>query len=230
MASFKVLLVCDEPDLGQHWAGALCHPGLEVVLAGTAQEALSCWEQETFDMVAIDVGSGQRDRLDLCRRLRAQAVNPILLLIPKGDESHIMEAYRAGADECIVKPVSPALLLSKVRAWLRRSWTVSAGALDSLQVGDVQLDPGRRAVRTAAGEPVNLTGLELRLLHLLMSHPGQILEPDAIVERVWGPAGGGDLQTLERLARQLQRKIETDPGQPRYIRPMDGDGYTFADQ
>ncbi len=230
MASFKVLLVCDEPDARQLWADALCHPGLEVLLAGSTREALSCWEQETFDVVVIDVQSQQRDRLNLCQRLRAQAVNPILLLIPKGDESHIMEAYRAGADECIVKPISPTLLLSKLRAWLRRSWTVSAGALDSLQVGDVHLDPGRRAVRTAAGSPVKLTGLELRLLHLLMSHAGQVLEPDAIVAGVWGPAGDGDRGLLERLARQLQRKIEAGPSGPGYIRALDGDGYTFAIQ
>jgi DNA-binding response OmpR family regulator len=228
--NFKLLLVCDEPDARRLWAGAIGRPGLEVVPAGSAQEALGCWEQEVFDMVVIDLQPGRPGRLELCERLRAQAVNPILLLIPEADESHIIEAYRAGADECIVTPISARLLSSKVLAWLRRSWTISAGALTCLQVGDMHLDPGRRALSMACGAPVTLTGLELRLLHLLMSHPGQVFEPETIVERVWGPLGGGDRRVLDRLARQLQRKIEADPGQPCHLQVMDGDGYTFAMQ
>ncbi len=223
----QVLLVSDDPNIGQIWAFALRQMGLEAVLATTAGEALGQWVEGAFDLIVIDVHGEQLDGLEVCRLLRAEAVNPILMFTPRGDESHVLEVYQAGADECVVKPVSPPMFLAKVGAWLRRSWTLPAGALDSLRAGDLHLDPARRVVTTGNGCTVKLTNLEFRLLHLLMSHPGQVLPSDLIIDRVWGYQAGGDSTLLKNVVYRLRRKIEPDPSQPQYIETVAGEGYAF---
>jgi DNA-binding response OmpR family regulator len=223
----RLLLVSDDSETGQIWVYALGQQGLEVVLVGTAEEALDRWTMETFDLIVVDDNSPQLDGVDVCRRLRAEAVNPILLLTPSRNEAHVLQAYEAGVDECIAKPMSPPLFLAKVRAWLRRSWTVTAEALDNLQAGDLQLDPTRRELVTATGAVIKLTNLEFRLLQLLMRHPGQVLESNVIIDRVWGYTGGGDSVLLKNLVYRLRRKIEPEPSEPRYIEAVAGEGYTF---
>ena len=137
MINAKVLLVSDGPETRDAWAYALRQRGAHVVLADSARDALDRWIEGTFDLIVIDVCTSRLDGVDLCRRLRAEAVNPILLLIPTGSESHVLDAYQAGVDECIVKPISPSLFLAKTRAWLRHSWTVPTEALDRLRIGDI---------------------------------------------------------------------------------------------
>lgn len=227
MMRAKVLLVTDDAEIGRIWAYALGGMGLEVVLPGRAEEALDRWREEPLDLIVIDVHTPKFDGVDLCRRLRAEAVNPILLLTPRTNEAYLLDAYQAGVDECIVKPIGPSLFLAKVRAWLRRSWTVPTEALDSLQAGDLRLEPARREVVIATGSVVKLTNLEFRLLHLLMSHRGQVLDSNVIIDRVWGYTGGGNSVLLKNVVYRLRRKIEPDPSQPRYIQTMAGEGYTF---
>jgi two-component system response regulator RegX3 len=227
MIKTRVLLVSDDPEAGRVWTYALGQRDVQVVLLGSAKDALARWAEEAFDLVIIDVYTPQLDGIDLCRRLRAEAIAPILLFTPRGDETHILQAYQVGADECIVKPISPPLFLAKVRAWLRQAWTVSAEALDSLQAGELQLDPARRQVVTATGCAVKLTNLEFRILHLLMSHQGHVLESDTIVGRVWGYSGMGESALLKNVIYRLRRKIEPEPSQPRYIQTVAGVGYAF---
>ena len=227
MMDAKVLLVSDDPETRQVWGYALGQQKIEVVPAESVTGALDRWAEESFDLIVIDVHTPELDAIDICSRLRAEAINPILLFTPSRNEAHILEAYRAGVDECITKPIGPSLFLAKVRAWLRRSWTVPAEILDSLQVGDFRLDPARREVITATGSAVKLSNLEFRLLHLLMSHRGQVLVSDVIIDRVWGYAGAGDSTLLKNVVYRLRRKIEPDPSQPRYIQTATGGGYTF---
>ena len=227
MINARMLLVSDDPEMGDMWAYVLRQRGAEVVLAGSTRDALDRWVEGTFDLIAINVCTSQLDGVDLCRQLRAEAINPILLLTPIGNEDHILEAYQAGVDEYIVKPISLSLFLTKVMAWLRHSWTVPTTVLGSLQVGDIRLDPTRREVVTASGSAVKLTNLEFRLLHLLMGHHGQVLEPGVIVDRVWGYTGGGDSVSLKNVVYRLRRKIEPDPSRPRYIQTVAGEGYAF---
>jgi len=227
LADGRLLLVSDDPETGRLWAYAFSQWGLEVVLVGSAEEALDRWGMESFDLIIVDYHGLQLDGIDVCRTLRAEAISPILLLTPSGNEAHVLEAYEAGVDECIIKPIGPPLFLAKVRAWLRRSWTIPAEALDTLQVGDLQLDPSRRRVMTATGSVIKLTNLEFRLLQLLMSHPGQVLESDVIMDRVWGYTGGGDSVLLKNLVYRLRRKIEPEPSEPRYVETVSGEGYTF---
>ncbi len=124
----NVLITSEDPETGEFWAHALRQRGLEVAVAGSAEEALSQWATETFDLAVVDIHTPPGDGIGVCRRLRAEGVDPILLLVPGNDETHVLAAYKAGVDECIVEPIGPALFQAKVAAWLRRSRAIPAGA------------------------------------------------------------------------------------------------------
>lgn len=127
----SVLFVTDDSQAGHIWAHALSHREVDVVLVGSAEGAWQRWKENGsgFDMVIIDVYTHQLDGIALCRRLHSESDEPILLLTPGKDEAHLLEAYEAGVDECIVKPVSPLLLVAKVLAWLRNVRAMPAGIL-----------------------------------------------------------------------------------------------------
>ncbi len=225
-AGSKVLLISNDREVGGIWSYALRQSGLEATLVRSAAAAVEQWAQDTYDLILIDVCGPDLDGIELTRQLRAQAVNPILLFTPNRDESHTLDAYQAGVDECVVKPASPSLFMAKVRAWLRRTWTVPAGALHSLEVGPLCLDPARREVTNGSDMVAKLTNLEFRLLYMFMSHRGQVLPADLIIDHVWGYSGGGDSILLKNVVYRLRRKIEPDPSQPRYIQTVAG-GYVF---
>lgn len=222
----KVLLVCDDAELGALCAYALRARSLVVTVAGTPSEALACWAEDSADLVIIDQTSPRLNAVDLCHRLRDESINPILVLLPAGDEAAVLRAYEAGADECAVKPLGPRLFLAKVNALLRRSWTVQTEALETVEAAGLRLDPSRREAATADGRSMRLTNLEFRLLHVLMTHPRQTLDPAQLVERVWG-YGEGDSVLLKNVVYRLRRKIEADPAHPRRIVTRPGGGYSF---
>jgi DNA-binding response OmpR family regulator len=227
--SNRVLLVSDDPDMGQLWADALRSRGIDIVISQPDDDTLDQWEQDGFDLAIIDVDT-HLDRVGICRQLRARAVNPVLVLAPRFDESYLLEAYRAGSDECVLKPVGPAVLVAKVHAWLRHRWTVRIESLEPLEGGGILLEPHRRQVIGVQGTRARLTALEFRLLHLLMSHPGQVLPAEAIISQVWGYDRAADKRALWAVVSRLRHKIEPDPHHPRIIRTMAGQGYTFADR
>jgi len=125
------LLVTDDAESQQVWTSVLERHRLACAVAGPASGLLDRWEEEGFGLAVVDP-LDWHDGPALCRRLRVGTLNPILLLSPRCDEVRCLEAYRAGADECIHKPVSPAVLVAKVRAWLRHAWTVRAESLEPL--------------------------------------------------------------------------------------------------
>jgi DNA-binding response OmpR family regulator len=147
-------------------------------------------------------------------------------LADNGEEPIMMEAYQAGVDEYIVKPLSPRLFLVKVTAWLRRTGATLAEEAGVLEVGDLRLDMLQRQVVLADGSLTKLSNLEFRLLRLFMSHCGQILPGDLIISRVWGHTGAGDNKVLKSMMYRLRLKIEADPRSPLYLQTVSG-GYRF---
>ena len=146
MLDAKVLIVCDDGEIGNIWGFCLRQRGLQAFVADQVETALNFWTQEITDLVLIDIVSPKLNGIDLVRTLREQALVPVILLTPERNETYILEAYQAGADECISKPISPALFLSKVKAWLRRSWTVQAEALNGLQINPlIWIRPGENS-------------------------------------------------------------------------------------
>jgi DNA-binding response OmpR family regulator len=223
----KVLLVSGDAEVGQFWADALRRHGVEIAVVGSGSDPLEQWEDDGFDMAIVDVYT-LLDGLELCRHLRSRAVNPVLLLAPGCDEAYLLEAYRAGADECMLKPIAPAVLVAKVKAWLRHRWTVRVEALDPVEGGGIRLEPQRRQVVIGSGAAVGLSNLELRVLYLLMAHRGQVLSPEVIMVGAWGHDGDGQTRVVRNVVHRLRYKIEPDPRHPRTLQTAPGKGYTFC--
>jgi len=180
-----------------------------------------------FDMVLFDVHDLHRQHIDAITALRAMTTVPLLIMIPSGDSTAILQAYAAGADECVVKPIDPLVLLAKVEAWLRRAWTIPVEVLDEINIGDIRLNPARQQISVGDQPPIKLTNLELRLMHLLVMHPNQVLPTNTIVHRVWGYLTPGDHTLVKNVIYRIRRKIEPDPSNPRYILSVVGEGYRF---
>jgi two-component system KDP operon response regulator KdpE len=225
----KVLVICDDFDSARTWGYILKEKNIENTLLSSPAEALEVWSELIPDLVVIDMYFSEFDGISLVREIRQQGVVPILLLTPNNNETHILEAYQAGVDECVGKPISPALFLVKVKACLRRSWSMPAESLDMIRAGGLCLDPTRRQVTTGDEQIISLTNLEFRLLHLLMTHPGWVMTTEDIVQKVWGYYGNGDSILLKNVVYRLRRKIDPDPSNPRFIHTESGLGYKYQD-
>jgi two-component system, OmpR family, response regulator RegX3 len=228
MVSGKILLISDDLETAQIWSYILNQKGIDSSLVTPSEDDSTERRPEySHDLMIVDAVSPQMNVIQLIKRLRTESTIPILLLLPKEDERLFLEAYDIGADDVIAKPISARLFLAKVKAWMRRSWTVPASMLSSFQAGEFRLDPAQRQLVLQSGAVVRLTSLEFRLLHVLMSHPNQVLESSLLIDRVWGENSGGDNVLLKNVVYRLRRKIEPDPSQPRYIQSVTGEGYLF---
>jgi DNA-binding response OmpR family regulator len=222
----KVFVVCDQRDTAPVWGYILRQQGLIVSLEHSRQKATDHWSSKMPDLVVLDVDCKHHERMELYRAFREISVAPVLLLLPAYHETQILEAYEAGVDEVIIKPISPAIFLAKILAWGRRAWTVPVASLSLVQAGRHKLDPGRRCFSNPDGSEIALTALEFRLLHLLMSRPGQIFSAEEIIAYIWGAYSSGDQVLLKNVVYRLRKKIEADPSRPVLLQTWQG-GYSF---
>jgi len=222
----KIFVVCDQKDTAPVWGYILRQQGLSVILETSLEKVMDRWSAEMPDLVVIDLNMEHEARMDLYQKFRAVSVAPILLFLPTYHETEILEAYHAGVDDVVVKPVSPAVFLAKILAWVRRSWTVPVDNLSLVKAGKHRLDPARRCLADPEGIEIKLTNLEFRLLHLLMSRPGFIFSLEEIIESIWGGYDNGDQVLLKNVVYRLRKKIEEDPSRPLYLQTGQG-GYSF---
>ncbi|MEA3374870.1 MAG: response regulator transcription factor [Chloroflexota bacterium] len=221
----KALIVDDDPVLADLLAFTLRREGFQVLQARDGEAALRRWTEEEPDIIVLDVNMPRLDGFAVCRRIRAQADTPIILLTVRGDEDDIVRGLELGADDYIPKPFSPRQLVARIHAVLRRAdMTPTPGVR---QAGDLTLDPGRREVRIKQGDPISLTPLETQLLEYLMLNAGHVLTHSAIIDHVWGPEGA-DRDMLRQLVHRLRNKIEPDPSQPIHIETIPGLGYGLS--
>ena len=224
----KVLIVSNQQTTGPLWVFSLQQQQLNVALEAFPANTLARWEKEIPDLIILDVNLPEDATLDLIRDLRAETLIPILLLTPARSEEYVLEAYKAGVDDCMLKPVSPSLFQAKIKVWLRRSGSISIDVLNPLSVGTLQLFPSERIVLLKNGGAVHLTNLELRLLYYLMNRPGQIVTIEELNQRVWGYTAEADNTMLKNVVYRLRRKIESDPANPLIIQTVVGTGYRLA--
>jgi DNA-binding response OmpR family regulator len=222
----KVFVAGDQRDTAPVWGYILQQQGLSVILETSLEKAIDRWSTEMPDLVVLDLNVEHEERMELYQKFRAVSVAPILLFLPTYHETHILEAYMAGVDDVVVKPISPAIFLAKIFAWMRRSWTVPIDNLSLVKAGKHRLDPGRRCLIDPDGMEIRLTNLEFRLLHLLMSRPSFVFSLEEIIESIWGGYGNGDQGLLKNVVYRLRRKIEEDPGRPLFLQTGQG-GYSF---
>ena len=222
----KVFVICDQIDTAPVWGYLLRQQGLVVVLETSLEKALERWTAEIPDLVIIDVDAAHRDPVAVYKRFRAVSVAPILLFLPAHHEKLILDAYAAGVDDVIVKPITPAIFTAKVLAWGRRSWTVSVDGLRNVRAGRHRLEPSKRAIVDPNGKEIRLTNLEFQLLHLLMSRPAHLFSTEELIQTIWGEFGSGDHILLRNVVYRLRKKLEADPSRPVLLQTRPG-GYAF---
>ncbi len=222
----KVYIICNQSDTAPAWGYILRQRGLTVVMETSLEQAVDHWSEDLPDVTVVDIDAPQADRLELCRRLRGVSAGPLLLFLPAHHETEILDAYAAGVDDCVIKPVSPAIFLAKVMAWAQRSWTVPVEGVHPLQTASWKLDPASRCLVHKEKVQVPLTNLEFRLLNLLMSKPGMIFSNQELVRVVWGNYGHGDEVLLKNVVYRLRKKLLACGDSSRPLRTWQG-GYSF---
>ena len=224
----SVLVVDDEPTIGEVLARYLERAGYETRVALDGPTALEAAAHARPDLVVLDVMLPGIDGLEVMRRLREQRRDrtAIILLTAKGEESDRITGLRLGADDYVVKPFSPAELVARVDAVLRRL-EPEPDHQPPLRFGDLEIEPAARRVRRRE-EELALTQREFELLLFLARHPGQAFTRDALMDRVWQFSFYTDTSTVTVHIRRLRAKVEADPTQPRHIETVWGVGYRFA--
>ena len=224
----RVLIVSNQQTTGPLWVFSLQQQNLHVMLEADPAKTLQRCEMETPDLIILDINLPEAQTVDLIRGLRGEMVTPVLLLTPPRSEENIIEAYNAGVDDYLIKPVSPSLFNAKVKVWLRRSWSATTSTLDPVKIGGMHIFPNERMIIRDTGQPIHLTNLELRLLYYLVSRAGQTVSTSELNQRVWGYTGEVDNNMLKDVVYRLRRKIEADPANPQIIQTVSGVGYKMA--
>ncbi|MBN2388260.1 MAG: response regulator transcription factor [Anaerolineales bacterium] len=227
--TLRVFVLCDQHDTAPIWGYIIREKGLIAILETSVQRAITRSGEFNADLIIIDVNASHQERILLCQQFRAITESPILLFLPANNEAEIIEAYQIGVDECVVKPISPALFVAKIMAWGRRGRSVPVTRLDQVGSGSLRLDPARRsAVDPGRGE-IKLTNLEFRLLHLLMSRPGHIFSAEEIIQSVWGIYGQEDQSLLKNVVYRLRKKLGTEASEQQFVQTWPG-GYSFQEK
>ncbi len=215
--NIRVLIVCDQSDTAPLLGYMIREKGLNAIIETSVQRALNRAIDLLPELIVIDVNAAHAERMQLVKEYRRLTSNPILLFLPTHHETEILEAYQAGVDECVVKPISPAIFIAKISAWAKRSGTP---LLQPATPQMLTLDPARRSAKLANGEEIDLTHLEFRLVRLLTSRPGYVFTNDEIIRAVWGSKGENDQTALKNVIYRLRKKlgnkreymIQTSPG------------------
>jgi DNA-binding response OmpR family regulator len=202
--------------------------GFMVRWSQSLDQAIENWPENPSDLVVIALAEEVGPSLKLVRQMRAHTAVPILVISDPVSESLQVDFLEAGVDEFILRPYSVRLLLAQIRSVMRRSGGVPFFSLPTLTQSAFVLDPSNRTVQVSGGPAKHLTHLEFRLLYTMMTHAGQVIPTERIVENVWGYAGEGNRDLVRGLVQRLRAKVEPDPRQPVYILTEAGIGYYFA--
>jgi DNA-binding response OmpR family regulator len=225
----KVLIAEDEPVTAALVVAALEGEGFEVVRVADGAAALEAALGGGFDLVTLDWMLPGMTGLDVCRALRERSDVPILMLTGRTEESDVVRALEVGADDYVTKPFSLAILVTRVRAILRRRAldreSQAGGELRT--VGAVTLDLARHEV-VVDGKAVELTRAEFNLLALLSSQPGETFTRDQITQHLWRSETVPPTRSCDFHVRNVRRKIERDPGRPKRLLTVRGAGYRLA--
>jgi len=201
--------------------------GFEVRVVGDGAAALADVRGHKPDLVVLDLGLPSVDGLDVAREIRRTSTTPIVMLTARGEESDRIVGLELGADDYLVKPFSPKELVARVRAVLRRTSGTATG-VEVLRAGNVEVDLPRMRVEVA-GSAVDLTPTEFRLLATLAREPGRVFTRGQLLDALHGVTVESYERAIDAHVKNLRRKIEPEPGRPRYVLTVHGVGYRFAD-
>jgi two-component system alkaline phosphatase synthesis response regulator PhoP len=228
MLKQRILVVDDDKDIVRLMRGYLEAAGYEVLAAYSGEAALHTIRRERPDLVLLDLMLPERDGLEITRLLRSDPYlvqTPVIMVTARVSDTDKIVGLEMGADDYITKPYNPREVLARVRACLRVRGSLGESLQSKvLRVGRLELDTGQHRV-TLDGRIVELTVTEYDILQALLEHAGYVMARQELIQRALGSEFLGAERTLDSHIRNLRRKIETDPRQPRYIQTVYGVGY-----
>jgi two-component system alkaline phosphatase synthesis response regulator PhoP len=225
-----ILVVDDEPKITQLVRDYLERAGFGVRLAHDGKLALSLARSEKPDMLVLDLGLPGMDGLDVTREFRKSSDAPIIMLTARSEESDKLVGLELGADDYLTKPFSPKELVARVRAVFRRMENAGQAGVEILHAADLTLDLPRMKVTAPTRELEELTPSEFELLAALARHPGRVFTRAQLLDVLHGVAFESYERAIDAHIKNLRRKIEPHPPEPRYILTVYGVGYKFADE
>jgi two-component system KDP operon response regulator KdpE len=215
MSAGRILVVDDDPQIRRVMRVTLTGQGYEVDDAKSGDAALEKVREERFDLLLLDMNMPGMDGLETCRAIRRQSEIAIIMLTVRDSERDTVAALDAGADDYVTKPYNATELLARIRATLRRTPSMH-GPSGRVRLGDAEIDFDTRRVNVK-GRHVRLTPKEFELLRYLAAHPNKVLPHRELLQAVWGPDYGNEVEYLRVFVNQLRKKIEADPSTPRYL-------------
>jgi DNA-binding response OmpR family regulator len=224
----RILLVEDDPRLADMVRDYLALNGYRVTHAATGGEGIALEARDAFDAIVLDLMLPDMDGLDVCRRVRARAATPILMLTARGDAMDRVVGLEMGADDYLPKPFEPRELLARLKAILRRGrGQTGAPGAEVLHFGRLEIDQGAREVRLD-GKVCDLTSHQYALLLALAEHPGRVLTRDQLMDFVKGAPLEAFDRSIDVHISRIRAAIEDDPKQPKRVITVRGAGYVFA--
>ena len=223
----KALLFCQNAEESAILTLLLQQSGFSVRAMRDLERAIEEFPENPFDFMLVTFSEEPAKSIKQAKQLRAASTVPILAICDNANEDYIVSLLEAGVDWVIPRPYSMRILLAQVRNMMRRSTNIPYFGLPTLTQAGITLDPAKRTVQVGEQPVTHLTQLEFRLLYTLMTHTGQIIPAENLVESVWGYSGTGSRDLVRGLVQRLRSKVEIDPHSPRYIITEAGIGYFF---
>lgn len=228
----KILIIDDEKPISDIIKFNLNKEGYETITAFDGREALKKFEEESPDLIILDLMLPELDGLEVAKEVRKTSHIPIIMLSAKDSEFDKVIGLEIGADDYVTKPFSNRELLARVKAHLRRTENIESAVAEEnasitgseIVIGDLEILPDA-FVAQKRGEDIELTHREFELLHHLATHMGQVMTREYLLETVWGYDYFGDVRTVDVTIRRLREKIEDTPSRPEYILTRRGVGY-----
>jgi two-component system, OmpR family, KDP operon response regulator KdpE len=215
MSAGRILVVDDDPQIRRVMKVTLTGQGYEVDDAKNGESAVEKLREHRFDLVLLDMNMPGMSGLEACREIRGQSEIAIIMLTVRDDETDKVEALDAGADDYVTKPFNPHELLARIRAALRRTPSTQ-GPAGRIALGSIEINFDTRQV-SARGRQVRLTPKEFELLRYLVTHANKVLSHRELLQAVWGPDYGDQVDYLRVVVNQLRKKIEPKPSEPTYL-------------
>ncbi len=227
MSNGRILVVDDEPQIRRVLRTSLSAQGYEIHDAKTGDAALEEIREQRFDLVLLDMNMPGIGGLEACRQIRATSEVAIIMLTVRNSEQDKVAALDAGADDYITKPFGMPELLARIRAALRRQPVAQASGEETLRLAGVEINLATRR-GAVNGKEFRLTPKEFDLLQYLVAHPNSAIPHAKLLQAVWGPDYGDEVEYLRVFINQLRKKIEPDPTHPQFLLTEPWVGYRFV--
>ncbi|MEE9423911.1 MAG: response regulator transcription factor [Methylococcales bacterium] len=221
----QLLVVEDDASLSEWMCDYLTTQGYEVTLADNGNEAIELIKSDVPDMVILDVMLPGKDGFDVCKEVRSFYSNPILMLTARTEEIDEILGIELGADDYLAKPVKPRVLLTRIKALLRRSF--SSIEPETLKFGSLLINVNSQTV-TLMGDCINLSSNEFTALLLLARNAGNKVSRNNLLQQLRGLEYDGENRSVDILISRLRKKLSDEPSLPRRIKTIRGEGYLFA--